>query len=111
MPWYEPEASHAPDKQQDPEMVEPHTAKMLLLAGGMPPGCREWNGVAPITLPISGPSMQWPPQGWQQIDREERLLRWESVAVSLAMEFNLPLSLGSAVLWSTPSTTRLAKIY
>ena len=59
-----------------------------------PPGRREWNGVAPVALPFPGTNTQGPPEGWQQVNREERLLHWESVAVSLDIAFKLPMSRG-----------------
>ena len=95
-PPYEPEACQATEElqaQSRQRLLRPKCYSWLE-ACRCSPGRRKWNDVAPVALPFPGTNTQWPPEGWQQMSREERLLRWESVALSLAIAFKLPMSRG-----------------
>ena len=67
----------------------PTRAEALLKFGCMPlcpPARRNWTTEEEITLPSSSPFSRWPPKGWFTLSRDAKLLAWETVATSLAIQ-------------------------
>ena len=67
----------------------PTRAEALLKFGCMPlcpPVRRNWTTEEEITLPSSSPFARWPPKGWFTLSRDAKLLAWETVATSLAIQ-------------------------
>ena len=67
----------------------PTRAEALLKFGCMPlcpPARRNWTTEEEITLPSSSPFFRWPPKGWFTLSRDAKLLAWETVATSLAIQ-------------------------
>ena len=67
----------------------PTRAEALLKFGCMrlcPPARRNWTTEEEIALPSSSPFSRWPPKGWFTLSRNAKLLAWETVATSLAIQ-------------------------
>jgi hypothetical protein len=80
--------------EQTPSSDLVSRALPLLLAGGMPlfpPARRNWTGESTLKLPLQGSFQTWPPAGWQQMSPDTRLLLWETVSTTLAVQFNMAL--------------------
>ena len=86
-------ASTAPDLVAAicPDIVQVSTsvqerAKRLLVNGCMPlcpPARREWTSGMKIQIPIPGPLSVWPPNDWQLMSPDMKLLTYETVATLL----------------------------
>ena len=67
----------------------PTRAEALLKFGCMPlcpPARRNWTTEEEITLPSNSPFSKWPQKGWFTLSRDAKLLAWETVATSLAIQ-------------------------
>lgn len=78
-----------PNKQVDDLPTGPsmdYRATKLLKMGGMPhwqPARRAWDNEEEVSFTEGELTLFWPPKGWKNLNRDQKLLQWEFASLSL----------------------------